>query len=999
MAALGSLWWNDPTAPEEKAPENDLRDLYVFGYACKLFRDDEKAKSIDDGKHLIPWMGDERLMIDRYDGRGHLFDLSKYDADLQKGRTVELSEEEAAVEAACDEERYLELHTDVQEKAMYEEEEWKRYYESLSHEGGYNAVGFSYEQHGATDTQQAGEAPVEEDDSFIPPEQLHIPDGMLLPETQKEHARMEKTATFIAQHGTQMEIMIKTKQSRNPQFAFMNFEHPLNQYYKHLVQMIKDGKYRPAHDQETKSEPDDHGLLYTKTYTPPKPIVMPKISIHDTPYGQLVTSFKKYSKTEVKKETGELAPPPLPPFMARPDYGSSTPLNSLPSSASQTQTQDEGEGGGGGEETRQPPPPGTEVMGPLPRAHSAGDLEGYGSRIVPPPPDIQPIIDRMAMYVAKNGLEFEIVVKSKKDPRFAFLEPGHMHFKYYNFKKQMYLQGNEGKKKKQDEEKRSEEKKQLQEDTAAAQANRSISFSIKGRNKEPESVNTLKRPLFDYDSSDGEAEGEAGKEKGSNSPCSLPEEIQTQTVNAPVAVVASSVSAGTVTLPGSDTKSGVATEDLERKQAEERLKDKLAVAARDKLATATREKQLQAERKRKASMFIKLLKIVKDSPMPEDGAASEGDVKHSPAASGDASPVVYEYNNRSGTPQRLDAELKEKGRKGSRSPSHSRKKRRKKSPTPPSAYANPQRSPVRYSPARRRSRSPWRGPIGSRRMSPIRQWQRRSPSPLRRASDRSPPRRQSRSPQRKKKSSKRSRSRSESPSVSKHKKKHKRSRSKTPKKKKKDKERSRSRDKDQITTKDKEQSGSRDKDKSRSKDKDRSGSRDRSADKEKHKDKHKNKDKKKDRDRSKEKKDKEREKDKESSKDSNRKKDKDTSKSGRHKDKNKESAQETAASDDRSAKSGDTTSEDVSPGKSVSNSLSISTSDNKVAYPVHEISSASSDSSSDSGDEACEIKDGAATSRTESQESCMPQSRGRSPVTNGNKQLVSDSVGEDAVNV
>lgn len=65
MAALGSLWWSDPTAPEQKAPENDLQDLYVFGYACKLFRDDERAKSIDDGKHLIPWMGDERLMIDR----------------------------------------------------------------------------------------------------------------------------------------------------------------------------------------------------------------------------------------------------------------------------------------------------------------------------------------------------------------------------------------------------------------------------------------------------------------------------------------------------------------------------------------------------------------------------------------------------------------------------------------------------------------------------------------------------------------------------------------------------------------------------------------------------------------------------------------------------------------------------------------------------------------------------------------------------------------------
>ena len=44
----------------------DKDDLLVFGYACKLYRDDAKAIAEDSGVYLIPWMGDHSLMIDRY---------------------------------------------------------------------------------------------------------------------------------------------------------------------------------------------------------------------------------------------------------------------------------------------------------------------------------------------------------------------------------------------------------------------------------------------------------------------------------------------------------------------------------------------------------------------------------------------------------------------------------------------------------------------------------------------------------------------------------------------------------------------------------------------------------------------------------------------------------------------------------------------------------------------------------------------------------------------
>lgn len=57
------MWF--PDTEKENKPNKDKEELLVFGYACKLFQDDEKALYIDRGAHLIPWMGDNRLLIDR----------------------------------------------------------------------------------------------------------------------------------------------------------------------------------------------------------------------------------------------------------------------------------------------------------------------------------------------------------------------------------------------------------------------------------------------------------------------------------------------------------------------------------------------------------------------------------------------------------------------------------------------------------------------------------------------------------------------------------------------------------------------------------------------------------------------------------------------------------------------------------------------------------------------------------------------------------------------
>ncbi|KAF2889529.1 hypothetical protein ILUMI_16644 [Ignelater luminosus] len=237
--------WNAGTESgilRKKVVKDKHEDLLVFGYACKLFRDDEKALYIDQGKHLIPWMGNDDLKIDRYDCRGALSELLQYEAnreDYDTLRWLGLSESERRIEVLCDEERYYSLKHNEEELEMYKEEELKRL-----HQKG-NEVQYNYDV--PTDpenSQEATEMTEQDEQTFVPPPELNVPDDMEVPKTVKENARIEKTAAFINKQGPQMEILIKTKQADNPQFSFMNKEDTLYKYYKHLLAAIKSGQYK-----------------------------------------------------------------------------------------------------------------------------------------------------------------------------------------------------------------------------------------------------------------------------------------------------------------------------------------------------------------------------------------------------------------------------------------------------------------------------------------------------------------------------------------------------------------------------------------------------------------------------------------------------------------------------------------------------------------------------------------------------------------------------------
>lgn len=93
---------------KEEEEEKELALLAVVGYGSKLFRDDETSKAVNDGKFLVPWMGDAKLMIDRYDVRA-LLDDRKLFKKLKNRAARGSSKGELEEEAALDYERYYDL--------------------------------------------------------------------------------------------------------------------------------------------------------------------------------------------------------------------------------------------------------------------------------------------------------------------------------------------------------------------------------------------------------------------------------------------------------------------------------------------------------------------------------------------------------------------------------------------------------------------------------------------------------------------------------------------------------------------------------------------------------------------------------------------------------------------------------------------------------------------------------------------------------------------------
>lgn len=411
------------------------------------------------------------------------------------------------------------------------------------------------------------------------------------------NAIIEKTARFIAAQGVQMEILIKAKQSNNPQFDFLNMNGHCNAYYKFIVAAIKDGRYPdrapPAPPEQQQPPTKENGENSRDSEKKRKvkedstngeiraPVLAKFVPSEDCAYSQLISKIQGKPISEIKPSTP--TPPPestgeglskeklLPP---RPTVDFKNKSNSVEVKKISTGlmlaqsylSDTEGDSDGDGEEK-----PAEISPSKIPESINLTKLD-----LPVPPDDLRTIIDKTAAYVAKNGKDFEDILRTKKDSRFAFLDEASEYHRYYIYK-------------------------------------------VTGTIYIPaETTNTTEIATTSSKSTNGSGTHEATK-ANIVQPVSFtirppPAQQRREENTSEVLQRATEVKLNDSGEDTDDDESLSVAELLEREErkeirrVEERVRDKLAAAAREKLGLISKEKQLQLERKKKAMAFLQQIK-------------------------------------------------------------------------------------------------------------------------------------------------------------------------------------------------------------------------------------------------------------------------------------------------------------------------------------------------------------------------------------------------------
>lgn len=297
----------------------------------------------------------------------------------------------------------------------------------------------------------------------------------------KEHAIIEKTAKFISTQGAQMEILIKTKQSNNPQFDFLNQNNLIYPYYRHVLNSFKNGTYPSedkltansnliTNDQKTEEFNFNHFTKESSTFAnlytirPNAPIITYRPSA-DCSYTQLISKIKGVPLPSIDGTTTALKSPLVtPPIQLKNDNNTinqqkiSIPKASpvaaittppITAAAATVQNSDGVEvkklSSGlmlaqyynSDSETEQESDNDDDDGDNSTSNNINNDSKSNDDQSIDfpfPPESLQNIIDKTASYVIKNGKSFEDILRTKDNQRFSFLDNTNEFHRYYLYK-------------------------------------------------------------------------------------------------------------------------------------------------------------------------------------------------------------------------------------------------------------------------------------------------------------------------------------------------------------------------------------------------------------------------------------------------------------------------------------------------------------------------------------------------------------------------------------
>lgn len=357
-----------------------------------------------------------------------------------------------------------------------------------------------------------------------------------------------------------MEILLKTKQASNPQFNFLNHDGQFNGYYKHILSMMKADIYPWQETVNEKSEEnsqdsDEFNVNGKSENSAPtmSAIIIPKMTFKpsaDCAYTQLISKITKAPISEIEKQKQQES--------EHQGNGAST------SSGGATEIAKKSSG----------------LLGLMHYSSGSDSEEEVEEKVenviiysgLIPPSELQLVIDKTAMYVAKNGVEFEATLRKKRDERFQFLDTTNEFHQYYVFK----VNESRG-----TAPPAASANAKPKEDKTQKPPPAPVCFSIKSK----EEKSPLKPTVLQASSDD------ENKDKTDEVLPQVPTPPRITSVEEELEMQVDAMNA-----------------EREEKLAKKKLTDKLMSAAREKLGMLPKEKMLQIERKKKALMFINQIK-------------------------------------------------------------------------------------------------------------------------------------------------------------------------------------------------------------------------------------------------------------------------------------------------------------------------------------------------------------------------------------------------------